>query len=146
QWAGRPEIRDLLVRACTDDVDGWTRATILRGLAEHWPDRRDVRELLLGSVDHPYRYTSSNALDGLREHWPDRDDARAILMRTVTGHDDFLVGSAAMKVLAQRWMDRADVRAFVLRAAMDPSHPYRRTVLNVLCEHWAYREDVRDIL
>ncbi|MFB6752534.1 HEAT repeat domain-containing protein [Streptomyces sp. NPDC056353] len=146
QWAGRPEIRDLLVRACTDDVDGWTRATILRGLAEHWPDRRDVRELLLGSVDHPYRYTSSNALDGLREHWPDRDDARAILMRTVTEHDDFLVGSAAMKVLAQRWMDRADVRAFVLRAAMDPSHPYRRTVLNVLCEHWAYREDVRDIL
>ncbi|MEU6470179.1 HEAT repeat domain-containing protein [Streptomyces massasporeus] len=146
QWAGQPEIRDLLVRACTDDVDGWTRATILRGLAEHWPDRQDVRELLLASADHPYRYTSSNALDGLREHWPDRDDARAVLVRTVTEHDDLLVGSAAMKVLAQRWMDRADVRAFVLRAATDPSHPYRRTVLNVLCEHWAYREDVRDIL
>jgi hypothetical protein len=146
QRAGQPDIRDLLVRACTDDVGGWARATMLRGLAQHWPDRQDIHELLLASADHPHRYTSSTVLDELRDHWPDRDDARAVLMRTVTERADVLVGAAAMKVLAKRWMDRADVYAFVMPVAADPSHPYRRAVLDVLCEHWAYREDVRDIL
>ncbi|MDX2932827.1 HEAT repeat domain-containing protein [Streptomyces ipomoeae] len=146
QWAQQTQVRDLLLRAYAGISDGWTRATVLRGLAEHWPDRQDVHKLLLTAADHPYRFTSATALDDLRDHWPDRDDARAVLMRIVTEHDDWLVGSAAMKVLAKRWMDRADVRAFVMRVATDPSHPYRGTVLDVLCEHWAYREDVRDVL
>ncbi|MDO0930250.1 HEAT repeat domain-containing protein [Streptomyces sp. DG2A-72] len=146
QWAGQPEIRDLLIRSCTDDLGGWTRATILRGLVENWPDRQDIHELLLASADHLYRYTSSTTLDELQDHWPNRDDARAVLMRTVTEHDDYLVGSSAIKVLTKRWMDRADVKAFVMRVAADSSHRYQRAVLDVLCEHWAYREDVRDIL
>ncbi|MFF3096130.1 HEAT repeat domain-containing protein [Streptomyces cyaneofuscatus] len=145
-WADRHDVRDLLIRACADELDDYTRATVLRGLAKHWASHQEARALVLGAADHPDEYTGTTALDVLAADWPDGDDARAVLMRTVAEHEEYLVGSAAMKLLATRWTDRADVGAWVTNAAADPGHRYRNTALDALCEHWAHLPGVRDVL
>ncbi|WP_343234714.1 HEAT repeat domain-containing protein [Streptomyces sp. ICC1] len=146
-WAARPEVRDLLVRVCADEPDAYTYATVLCGLAEHWPGRRDVHELLLTAADHPDRTTCSTVLDVLEDHWPDHEDVRAVLMRVAAGAaDDLLVAGAALKVLTKRWTDRPDVGEFVRGVASDTSHPCQGTVLTALGGHWAHRDDVREVL
>ncbi|MGW6706428.1 HEAT repeat domain-containing protein [Streptomyces sp. NPDC054956] len=146
-WAGRPEVRELLVRVCPREPNVHAYATVLRALAEHWSGRRDVHELILGAAGHADRLACATVLDVLEDHWPDHDDVRAALMRTAAdAAGDWLVGSGALKVLTKRWADRADVREFLLSVAEDTSHRFRDTVLNALGHYWAHREDVRDVL
>ncbi|MEU4084845.1 HEAT repeat domain-containing protein [Streptomyces aureus] len=146
QWPHSPEVRAQLGDCAITDRDIHVRLQVIEGLVQRWPDRTDVRDLLVAAASVVYGEPAEVATQALAAR-ADRDESLVpVLGYLAEAHPSHLVRGAAMPSVLNSCSQDEARRLLSMRAVCDKEARLREAAVRTLARMWPQDADVRNLL